>query len=118
MATPHETLPDRLASTPTGIAPSLFVPLLRLLAEGEPVTIAELAAASAQPQDALREALEAAGEAEYDEEGSIIGLGLTLRPPALEGTPDTMKYPISRRSLSGPRPRRLASALFWRRCRP
>lgn len=80
MTTQHETLPDRLGSTPTGIAPGIHVPLIRLLAEGEPVTIAELAAASAQLQDAVREALEAAGDAEYDEEGSIIGLGLTLRP--------------------------------------
>lgn len=56
MAAQHETIPERLASTAAGIAPGIYVPLMRLLAEGEPVTIAELAAASVQPPEALQAA--------------------------------------------------------------
>lgn len=73
-------LTDRLSSARSGIDPELFVPLLRLLAEGEPVTVPELATASGRTEEAVRQGLAAVPDTEYDEDGRILGLGLTLRP--------------------------------------
>ncbi|MCA4135459.1 organomercurial lyase MerB [Arthrobacter sp. M4] len=69
-----------LSPSRSGIDPGLFVPLLRLLAEGEPVTVAELATASGRSEDTVRQGLAAVPDTEYDEDGRILGLGLTLRP--------------------------------------
>jgi alkylmercury lyase len=59
---------------------SFMVPLLRLLAKGEPVSIEQLAATTGQPELEVRKALATLPDAEYDEEGCIVGFGLTLRP--------------------------------------
>lgn len=76
-----QDLNERLVSpNETGLDPALLVPLLRLLAAGEPVTVTDLADAAGRSVDATRTGLAATPETEYDEEGRIVGQGLTLRP--------------------------------------
>lgn len=58
----------------------LFRPLLELLAQGQPVTLDQLADATASTADQVRHALIARPDTEYDEQDRIIGSGLTLRP--------------------------------------
>ena len=53
---------------------------IRLLAEGEPVEIERLAAASGWPPDAVQAALDEQTSAERDDRGRLVGLALTLRP--------------------------------------
>ncbi|MFF0522343.1 organomercurial lyase MerB [Actinomadura nitritigenes] len=60
--------------------PGLYQQLLRLLAAGRPVSLAELADASGRPPSEIEEAVAAWADAEYDEQGRIIGHGLTLKP--------------------------------------
>lgn len=64
----------------SGLDPALLVPLLRLLAAGEPVAVTDLAHAAGRSEEATRTALAATPETEYDDEGLIVGQGLTLRP--------------------------------------
>jgi alkylmercury lyase len=71
---------DRLATSETGLEAWLWLPLLRLLADGEPVSIVELAAATGRTADDVQGALAAVPDTEYDDAGRIIGQGLTLRP--------------------------------------
>ena len=59
--------------------PGLCRALLRLLSRGKPVTIAELAAAAGDPIDRVQRAVAGWNDSEYDEEGRIVGWGLTLR---------------------------------------
>ena len=62
---------------------SLALVLLRLLAEGEPVTTAALIATSARPPESVEPQLAAWPNVERDEHGSVVGFsGLTLRPTA------------------------------------
>lgn len=58
----------------------LFGPLLQLLAQGQPVTTDQLADAAASTVDQVRNALADRPDTEYDEQGRIVGSGLTLRP--------------------------------------
>lgn len=76
----EKTLAYLLSPSRSGLDPSLFVPLLRLLAEGEPVTVAELATASGRSENTVRRGLSAVPDAEYDDDGRVLGLALTLRP--------------------------------------
>lgn len=64
----------------SGLDPTMLVPLLRLLAAGEPVTVEALAAAVGLPVDEVTRRLAAVPDTEYDEQGRILGSGLTLRP--------------------------------------
>lgn len=81
MSDPTPDLVDRLATTEeTGLDPALLVPLLKLLATGEPVAIDELAAATGRTAEAVRGGLAAVPDTEYDADGRIVGQGLTLRP--------------------------------------
>lgn len=73
------TLAERLTSPETGQDASLWLPLLKLLAQGDPVDVSTLAAATGRSADDVRVALAAVPDIEY-EEGRIIGQGLTLRP--------------------------------------
>lgn len=75
----NNTLAERLTSPETGQNASLWLPLLRLLAQGDPVDIPTLAAAIGKSDEAVRSALAAVPDIEY-EDGRIIGQGLTLRP--------------------------------------
>lgn len=81
MTSLSQDLNDRLVSpNETGLDPALLVPLLRLLAAGDPVAVTDLARAAGRSEDDTRTALAATPETEYDEEGRIVGQGLTLRP--------------------------------------
>jgi alkylmercury lyase len=82
----------------------LWHPLLRLLARGEPVTIAELAAATGRPGDEVAQAVGRLRDTEYDDAGRIVGYGITLRPTphrfTVDGRPlytwcalDTLLFP-------------------------
>ena len=71
---------DRLASNETGMEPWLWMPLLKLLALGDPVDVSDLAAATGRAGEEVRTALKAMGDTEYDGSGRIIGQGLTQRP--------------------------------------
>jgi alkylmercury lyase len=53
---------------------------MRLLAEGEPVTLDQLAAAAGRPLADVETALGEQTSAEFDDAGRLVGLGLTLRP--------------------------------------
>jgi alkylmercury lyase len=78
---PERNLKDRLTDTAeTGLDAGLLVPLLRLLAQGDPVSVADLADATDRSEDDVRRALAAVPETEYDEHERIVGQGLTLRP--------------------------------------
>ena len=74
-------LTNRLNSAEgAGLQPALWLPLMKLLATGKPVAIAELAAATNRPAEEVRQALAAIPDTEYDEDGRIVGQGLTQRP--------------------------------------
>lgn len=70
---------ERLATAETGMQPWLWLPLLRLLALGDPVDAADLAAATGRPVGEVRDALAAMPDVEYDGSGRIVGMGLTQR---------------------------------------
>ena len=72
-------LTERLTSSETGMQPWLWLPLMRLLAQGDPVGIDDLAATTGRPVDEVRSALAAMADTEYDGSGRIIGQGLTQR---------------------------------------
>lgn len=81
MRNPKADLVDRLATPEeTGLDATLLVPLLRLLADGDPITVDQLATASGRTVDEVRAGLAAVPDTEYDDAGRIIGQGLTLRP--------------------------------------
>lgn len=61
-------------------APWLFHPLLRLLAEGEPVSVEDLAHAIGRSIGQVRQTLAALPDVEIDHQGRVVGYGLTLLP--------------------------------------
>jgi alkylmercury lyase len=73
-------LTERLASPATGLDPEIWVPLLRLLAQGQPVELGALAAAAGKTMPEVIRALANVPDTEYDDNGRIIGQGLTLKP--------------------------------------
>lgn len=64
----------------SGLDPTVLVPLLRLLADGEPVAVEALAAAAGLPVNEVRRRLGAVPDTDYDGQGRIVGQGLTLNP--------------------------------------
>lgn len=79
--TPYITaVAERLspANRPEGF-PELFVALLRELAIGCPVSLDALAAVLGWPAASVAAVLEQAASTEYDDDGNIVGYGLTLR---------------------------------------
>jgi alkylmercury lyase len=54
--------------------------VLPLLAEGEPVTLDQVAAASSRPVEDIEAALRQHPGVDWDERGRLAGFGLTLRP--------------------------------------
>lgn len=58
----------------------LFEVALEELARGEPVPLARLAKRAGQPLEAVAAALRGEPAVEWDEQGRLIGWGLTLRP--------------------------------------
>ncbi|WP_460835423.1 organomercurial lyase MerB [Nocardioides hungaricus] len=74
-------LTDRLTNTEqTGLDAALHIPLLRLLLDGDPVTLEQLSVASGGTVEDVRRGLAAVPDTEYDDQGRIVGQGLTLRP--------------------------------------
>ena len=74
-------LPQRLnRPEETGLDPGLLIPLLRLLVEGDPVTVEQLAAAAGRTLEEVRRGLDAVPDTEYDDQGRIVGQGLSLVP--------------------------------------
>lgn len=64
-----------------GIAFFQAIPhMLRLLAEGRPVTLDRLATASSLPVQAIEAALRQQPGTDWDDQGRLLGFGLTLRP--------------------------------------
>lgn len=57
----------------------LFRPLLDLLAKGEPVTADDLAAATGRSVEEVHHTLAAMPDTEFDDDGRVIGWGITLR---------------------------------------
>jgi alkylmercury lyase len=55
-------------------------PTLDLLARGKPASPEEIAAASGKSPEEVRAALDQFPSAEWDEQGRVVGAGLTLRP--------------------------------------
>ncbi|WP_434612684.1 hypothetical protein [Arthrobacter sp. A5] len=96
MSTDFIDFADRLASPDTGIEPALWLPLLHLLAQGEPVGIGDLAAVSGHTVPEISAALAVVPDTEYDADGRIIGQGLTLRPtPQPTGSARPWPHPCS-----------------------
>lgn len=58
----------------------LFPPLVNLLAEGQPVAIDRLAAAASWSVGDVEAVLHRHPSVEWDEEGRLVGFGMTLRP--------------------------------------
>ena len=58
----------------------LHPPILRILAEGRPATVDELAAVTSRPAEQITEMLRRVRPIELDSDGSVLGLGLTLLP--------------------------------------
>ncbi|MGH7758164.1 MAG: organomercurial lyase MerB [Candidatus Dormibacteria bacterium] len=58
----------------------VFPHLVRLLARGEPVRVEELAATSGRPVEAIEALARSQPGTEWDEEGRLVGFGLSLRP--------------------------------------
>jgi alkylmercury lyase len=58
----------------------LIRPTIRLLADGQPVALDRLAAASGLPADQVEAALRATGDVELTPDGRVEGFGLTRRP--------------------------------------
>ncbi|MGH2356367.1 MAG: organomercurial lyase MerB [Chloroflexota bacterium] len=55
-------------------------PILALLARGKPVPLEEIAAAAGTSPEAVRDALGQVSSVEWDEQGRVVGAGLTLVP--------------------------------------
>ncbi len=72
----------------------LFPYMWRLLAEGRPVPLDRLAGASGWPVEQVRRALSTHPSVEWDDQGRLVGFGLTLRP-----TPH--KFTFEGRSIYG-----------------
>ena len=81
MTASADDLVGRLTDTDqSGLDATILVPLLKLLAHGEPVEITTLAADTGQSVEEVRARMTAVPDTEYDEAGRIVGHGLTLRP--------------------------------------
>jgi alkylmercury lyase len=63
----------------------IIPPTLDLLARSKPASSEEIAAISAKSPEEVRAALDRFPSAEWDEQGRVVGLGLTLQltPPSL-----------------------------------
>jgi alkylmercury lyase len=80
MTEPHACNDAELISSFEGFP--AIPPLLRLIARGRPVGLPELAAESGQPAPDLERMLRTQPGTEWDDEGRLVGFGLSLRPTA------------------------------------
>ena len=84
---PDDTRVRTDAETDAGIMASfegaeLFPHLVRLIARGKPVSVEELAAAAGWPARDVERLARSQPGTDWDEEGHLVGFGLTLRPTA------------------------------------
>ncbi|MGE7225812.1 organomercurial lyase MerB (plasmid) [Paenibacillus urinalis] len=70
----------------------LFRPLLQMLAEGEPVIVEDIAKVTEKPVEEVRKVLQSLPSVELDEQGRVVGFGLTMVP-----TPHSFK--VDRKKL-------------------
>jgi alkylmercury lyase len=68
-----------MRTTGGGVFLEIIPPTLALLARGKPASPEEIAAASAKSPEEVRAALDRFPSAEWDEQGRVVGLGLTLQ---------------------------------------
>ena len=75
---------ERVVEDGTGIAaePWLYRPLVRLLARGAPVSVDDLVAATGRSLAEVQGVLGDLADLETDDQGTIVGYGLTLVPTA------------------------------------
>lgn len=74
-------LDEAFAQTPQAEAMQwAMVPLLRLLTRGRPVSAEELAASSGRVVEEVRRVLPTLPSVELDEQGRVVGSGITLNP--------------------------------------
>lgn len=78
--TRRDSLALAIANSGISERTAYFLPLMRLLADGAPVSGEQLAAAINRPVAEVTEALRQFEEIVYDEEGRIVGAGLSLLP--------------------------------------
>ncbi len=78
--TPLDSLALAVANSGSWERMAYFLPLIRLLAGGAPVSREQLAAALGRPSEEVTEALRQFEDVVYDEEGRIVGAGLSLLP--------------------------------------
>src|SRR5215204_5366456 len=74
----HITAPMRITGGRAFL--EIVPPTLDLLAKGKPASQEEIAAASGKSPEAVQAALGQFPSTEWDEQGRIVGLGLTLHP--------------------------------------
>jgi alkylmercury lyase len=80
---------DRTTELIRGVEGQELVPhAIRLLSEGRPVELERLAAATGRPLEDVEAALDEQTSAERDDDGRLVGLGLTLRPTSHRFTVD------------------------------
>ena len=58
----------------------LFHPLLQMLTKGEPVTVEDIASETGKPIEEMRKILQTLPSVEINEQGRVVGFGLTLVP--------------------------------------
>jgi alkylmercury lyase len=73
----HITAPMRTTAGEAFL--EIVPPTLDLLAGGKPASLEEIAAAAGKPPEGVRAALDRFPSAEWDEQGRVVGLGLTLQ---------------------------------------
>lgn len=66
----------------------IFPAVVRMLAQGRPVPLTDLAWACGRSVDEVRKALRSQPGTDWDDEGRLLGFGLTLRPTAHRFTVD------------------------------
>jgi alkylmercury lyase len=75
-----EHLAIAIAASPSWERMAYFLPLIRLLSRGDPVTREQLATVLGRPEAIVADALRQFEDVVYDEEGRIVSAGLSLLP--------------------------------------
>ncbi len=78
--TPVDSLALAIANSGSWERMAYFPPLIRLLAGGAPVSREQLAAGLGRPSEEVTEALRQCEDIIYDEQGRVVGAGLSLLP--------------------------------------
>ena len=78
--TPLDHLATAIAHSTSGERMTYFLPLMRLLANGEPISRAQLATVLQQPVAEVTEALRQFEDLVTDSEGRVVSAGMSLQP--------------------------------------